>query len=325
MAILIDPPAWPAHGTLWSHLVSDSGYDELHTFARRLSVPRRGFDLDHYDVPASLHDRAIALGARPVTARDVVFALRNAGLRVRQAEREAVTPLRRRQFLSAEWASLGDLIGAGAARSAQHDWLALGETLIARWNEAHRSYHDERHLEDVLLALDQLATRGERVSADTLLAAWFHDAVYTGTGDDELASAELATSTLAQLPLDAALVSRVGEFIVATTPAREVRDPATPLAQLLDADLSIFAAAPHRYQQYSESVRLEYAHVPEPDFASGRSRILSTYLEQPAIYRTGTAQQLWEQRARRNVELEIERLLGGTAGAAQLSPTAPTR
>jgi hypothetical protein len=219
MAILIDPPAWPAHGTLWSHLVSDSGYDELHAFAKRLSVPRRGFDLDHYDVPASLHDRAIALGALPVTARDVVFALRNAGLRVRQAEREAVTPLRRRQFLSAEWANLGDLVGAGAARSAQHDWLALGETLIARWNEAHRSYHDERHLEDVLLALDQLATRGERVSADTLLAAWFHDAVYTGTGDDELASAELATSTLAQLPLDAALVSRVGEFIVAPLPA----------------------------------------------------------------------------------------------------------
>lgn len=308
MAILIDPPAWPAHGTLWSHLVSDSGYDELHAFARRLGVPRRGFDLDHYDVPASLYERAVALGARPVAARDVVHALRGAGLRVRQAEREAVTPLRRRQFLVSEWASLGELVGAGAARSAQHDWLALGETLIARWNEAHRSYHDERHLEDVLLALDHLATRGERVAPDTLLAAWFHDAVYTGTGDDELASAALATSALAQLPLDAALVSRVGEFIVATTPARELRDPAAPLAHLLDADLSIFAAAPHRYRQYSESVRLEYAHVPEPDFSSGRSRILSSYLEQPAIYRTGTAQQLWEQRARRNVLAEIEQL-----------------
>ncbi|WP_336661069.1 DUF4031 domain-containing protein [Leucobacter sp. MMO-161] len=310
MAILIDPPAWPAHGTLWSHLVSDSGYDELHAFARKLGVPRRGFDLDHYDVPASLYERAVALGARPVAARDVVHALRGAGLRVRQADRQSVTPVRRRQFLVSEWASLGERVGAGAARGAQDSWWHLGDTLIARWNEAHRSYHDERHLEDVLLALDHLASRGERVAAETLLAAWFHDAVYTGTGDDELASAQLATSTLAQFSLDAALVARVGAHIVATTPAREVLDPATPLAHLLDADLSIFAAAPHRYQQYVQAVRLEYAHVSEPDFASGRSRILSSYLQQPTIYRTGTAQQLWEQRARRNVLSEIEQLRG---------------
>ena len=38
MAILIDPPAWPAHGTLWSHLVSDSDYDELHAFAALLGL-----------------------------------------------------------------------------------------------------------------------------------------------------------------------------------------------------------------------------------------------------------------------------------------------
>ncbi|QZY51783.1 DUF4031 domain-containing protein [Leucobacter tenebrionis] len=318
MAILIDPPAWPAHGTLWSHLISDSGYDELHAFARRLGVPRRGFDLDHYDVAASLYERAIALGARPVSGKDVVHALLGSGLRVRQAERPVVTPVRRRQFLIAEWAGLGALISADSSRVSAEDWLRLGENLVTRWNEPHRSYHDERHLEDVLLALDHLAVRGERVSPVTLLAAWFHDAVYTGAtgaeaGGDEFASAHLATGSLAALGLDPALVRQVGEFIVATTPAREVRDPAPPLAHLLDADLSIFAASPHRYQQYTEAVRLEYAHVPEPDFASGRSRILSAYLDQPAIYRTGTAQQLWEQRARENVGAEIERLRGAAA------------
>ncbi|MFT4231967.1 MAG: DUF4031 domain-containing protein [Leucobacter sp.] len=313
MAILIDPPAWPAHGTLWSHLVSDADYDELHTFARRLGIPRRSFDLDHYDVPASQHATAIALGAKPVTGKAVVHALRDAGLRVRQTDRETATPLRRRQYLRSEWAQLGDLANAARSRTDETAWLQLGDTLIARWNEPHRRYHDERHLEDVLLALDHLATRGERLSPATLLAAWFHDAVYTGAagdaaGDDELASAHLAVTSLGALPLDAALVNEVGEFIVATTPAREVRDPATPLTHLLDADLSIFAAPPHRYRQYAEAVRVEYAHVPEPDFAVGRSRILSGYLEQPTIYRTSTAQQLWEQRARENVRAEIAQL-----------------
>ncbi|WP_449281856.1 DUF4031 domain-containing protein [Leucobacter sp.] len=308
MAILIDPPAWPAHGTLWSHLVSDSDYDELHAFAKRLGIPRRSFDLDHYDVPAARYEQAVALGAQAVTAKDVVHELRNAGLRVRQVERETVTPMRRRQYLHAEWTELGATLGTADSHRAD-DWHHLGEHLIARWNEPHRSYHDERHLEDVLLALDHLATRGERLSPATLLAAWFHDAVYTGTPEsDELGSAHLATTSLSGLSIDPSLVSQVGEFIVATIPAREVPDPAAPLAHLLDADLSIFAAPPHRYEQYSVAVRAEYAHVPEADFAVGRSSILSSYLKQPAIYRTGAARLLWERRARENVTQEIERL-----------------
>ena len=30
MTVLIDTPLWPKHGTVWSHLVSDSSIDELH-------------------------------------------------------------------------------------------------------------------------------------------------------------------------------------------------------------------------------------------------------------------------------------------------------
>ena len=53
MTVLIDTPLWPKHGTVWSHLVSDASIDELHAFARRMDVPPRAFDLDHYDVPIS--------------------------------------------------------------------------------------------------------------------------------------------------------------------------------------------------------------------------------------------------------------------------------
>lgn len=78
--ILIDPPAWPAHGQLWSHLVSDVSYDELHEFALRVGVSR-GFDRDHYDVPASRYDDIVAAGALPVSSREIVVRLRSAGLR----------------------------------------------------------------------------------------------------------------------------------------------------------------------------------------------------------------------------------------------------
>ena len=310
MTILIDPPAWPAHDTLWSHLVSDASHDELHAFAKRLGVPRRGFDLDHYDVPASLHERAVALGARPVTAKELLRGMQDAGPRVRQVDRGIMTPIRRREYLTAEWAALGEGFGIAAFERGEGSWRLLGDSLLARWNEPHRRYHDERHLEDVLLSLDQLAVRGERVSPATLLAAWFHDAVYAGTPSDELDSAQLATESLSSFALDAALLERVHAMIVATTPGREEADPDPALAHLLDADLAIFAAPPHRYARYAAAVREEYAHVPDAEFAAGRARILQAYLDRPAIYRTATARGLWEHRARANVAAELERLTG---------------
>lgn len=88
MAILIDEPMWPAHGRLWSHLVSDTSLDELHAFARDQGIPNRGFDLDHYDVPEEQHARLVAAGARAVTGHVLVKALIASGLRVRQRDRQ---------------------------------------------------------------------------------------------------------------------------------------------------------------------------------------------------------------------------------------------
>jgi hypothetical protein len=84
MAVYIDRPLWPARGRLWSHMVSDVSYDELHAFADRLGVPRRAFDRDHYDVPAEVYDAAIDLGAAPVGSQELVTRLIGAGLRRRK-------------------------------------------------------------------------------------------------------------------------------------------------------------------------------------------------------------------------------------------------
>ena len=83
--ILIDPPNAPGRGRLWSHLASDSSYDELHAFAREIGVPERGFDRDHYDVPSEWYDKVVEAGATPVSSRELVTRLVKAGLRVRKA------------------------------------------------------------------------------------------------------------------------------------------------------------------------------------------------------------------------------------------------
>jgi len=87
MTVLIDQPIWPAHDTVWAHIVSDTSLEELHDFAQRAGIPRRGFDLDHYDVPARMWSQLVALGAEPVGVRDFVRRLEASGLRVPQRDR----------------------------------------------------------------------------------------------------------------------------------------------------------------------------------------------------------------------------------------------
>jgi hypothetical protein len=88
--ILIDQPIWPAHDTFWAHLVSDNSLEELHEFAAIAGIPRRGFDGDHYDVPAHKYDELVAQGALPVTVRQLVERLRDSGLRITQKEKRGL-------------------------------------------------------------------------------------------------------------------------------------------------------------------------------------------------------------------------------------------
>ncbi len=89
MTVYIDPPTWPGHGRLWSHLVSDTSYEELHRFAARVGLPRRAFERDHYDVVAERFEDVLAAGAELVTSRELVARLRGAGLRRRKTSRLA--------------------------------------------------------------------------------------------------------------------------------------------------------------------------------------------------------------------------------------------
>ena len=75
---------------MWAHLVSDSSLDELHAFAAEAGIPRRGFDGDHYDVPAHKYDELVAQGATPVGVRELVERLRDSGLRITQRQKRGL-------------------------------------------------------------------------------------------------------------------------------------------------------------------------------------------------------------------------------------------
>ncbi len=89
MTVLVDAPTWPGHGRLWSHLASDTSFEELHAFAARVGLPPRAFERDHYDVVAERFDDVVAAGAVLVTSREIVVRLQRAGLRRRKVSRLA--------------------------------------------------------------------------------------------------------------------------------------------------------------------------------------------------------------------------------------------
>ncbi len=91
MAILIDEARWWFRDRRWCHLVSDASLDELHEFARRHGIPRRGFQGDHYDIPEELRPELIAGGAEVVTSRELLRRLRSGGLRLTPTERRRFT------------------------------------------------------------------------------------------------------------------------------------------------------------------------------------------------------------------------------------------
>ncbi|MGJ6980050.1 DUF4031 domain-containing protein [Aestuariimicrobium soli] len=321
MAILIDTPRWPAHGTLFGHLVSDRSLTELHRFARSVEIPLRAFDHDHYDVAERHLERLVAAGALPVTSRELVSRLTAGGLRVRRPEKlpaaaSLIDPLR------ALWADLVTNFHRRARPTGAERGLVepacgslydagLGDDLLAAWSAPTRHYHDPRHLWMMLAALDQLgeATPALRLATPTLrLATWFHDAVYDGVpGRDEEESARWAERALPGL-VDDATVAEVARLVRLTTTHRPDPDDAAGQA-LSDADLSTLAGPEARYWMYARAIRLEYAHVDDAAFRTGRATVLQGFLDTPRLFHTETGHRLWEGQARANISRELDFLL----------------
>lgn len=128
--IVVDDARWMAHGRRWAHLTSTTDFAELHDFAEAIGKRRVGFQGDHYDVDEAERERALAAGAVRVSSREIVRALRVAGLR-----RSAAKP--RLDNALSERCQLGhiDELLAAAPRLETRCRATLGaaaDTLLAR-------------------------------------------------------------------------------------------------------------------------------------------------------------------------------------------------
>lgn len=178
------------------------------------------------------------------------------------------------------------------------------EELLERWAEPHRHYHSTSHLRSGLEALEQLGGGPtERV------AFWFHDAVHSNsTPADETASAELAAALLAG-HLPAAEIAEVQRLIMLTTHHQPDASD-LPGSRLCDADLSGMGSRWEDYLDNITGIRAELPQFDEEQWRHGRARFLERFLDHEWLFHTARGQELWEHRARTNMERELELLRG---------------
>lgn len=321
MSIYIDPPVWPAHSTVFSHLISDVSLAELHEFAATAGISKRAFDRDHYDVPAHLYEDLVRAGAKELSGAQLTRTLITSGLRIPLKERpEKIRPRLLRAWEAAFTPHLKHVEAPAELRAQLTAQVAeLGESLLQAWEQPHRAYHHSGHLSQMLSDLDRLyahRTQGSTPLA-LILAAWFHDAVYEGApGEDERRSEQLASASLKPLVTAGLLTEQEQQMVsllVHATATHELPESAdlpagyepTDIQLFLDADMAILAADSARYRRYLRGVRSEYSHFDNEAFRTGRTTFLRSILGRERIFLSEEAFKLWEEPARANLRAEL--------------------
>ena len=338
MSIYIDPPTWPAHGTVFSHLISDASLAELHEFAAAAGISERAFDRDHYDVPAHLYDELVRAGAKELSGAELTRTLIASGLRIPLKERpEKIRPRLLRAWEAAFAPCLNTPrlkhVEAPAASQAQltAQVAELGESLLQAWEQPHRAYHHSGHLSQMLTDLDRLYTHRTQGSTPLalVLAAWFHDAVYEGApGEDERRSEQLASASLEPLVTAGLLTGhelQMVSLLVRATATHELPESAdlpagyepADIQFFLDADMAILAADSARYRRYLRGVRSEYSHLDDEAFRAGRTTFLRSILGRKRIFLSEEGLQLWEEPAQTNLQAELSEWAQGPQGLLQ--------
>ncbi len=213
------------------------------------------------------------------------------------------------------------MVASSAESRLRLQWaLAVGRSipasacldgLISRYREPHRRYHGLAHVARVADVVDVLL--GEVDVADPVavrLSAFFHDAVYDPrSSTNEADSARLARRQLPPLDVSGAVTTEVARLIMLTGGHLPAGDDDAAGQVLLDADLEVLGAPPNVYATYATGVRVEYSHVDDETWRSGRAAVLRGFLARDHLFHTPLMRRS-EPRARSNLSAELAALNG---------------
>lgn len=179
----------------------------------------------------------------------------------------------------------------------------LWKEIETRYAEKSRHYHTLTHIESLMLEL--IPVKGSFTSWPVVVfATVYHDIIYKASkSNNEEKSADFAEERLRCIAVPPELIDRCRDFIIATK-RHEPFDSEIDL--FTDADLSILGSDSTTYQSYTRQIRKEYSIYPDVLYKPGRKKVLLHFLDMPFIYKTEFFRDKYEDKARRNLEEELD-------------------
>ncbi len=178
-------------------------------------------------------------------------------------------------------------------------------SLVPRYQEPHRYYHNLTHIEQMLIDLHQLNPRGTITLAQHL-AVWFHDAVYDPTrNDNEERSAAVLYESVKECMNDT-VIGTANALILNTRLHTLDLVVDSEHARFLDADLAGLGKSFDHYLTNTIKIRLEYHHLDNKEFKDSRLNFIEMMLKKRSIYYSVIGQYLYEAQARANLEQELK-------------------
>ncbi|XP_060596879.1 uncharacterized protein LOC132750843 [Ruditapes philippinarum] len=187
--------------------------------------------------------------------------------------------------------------------------------IVSKYSEKQRYYHTLNHVTHMFSLFDEVRDKLSRPNL-VAMAIFFHDLVYEPKEkDNEEKSAALFEEFSSHFETKHDRDSKaVYDWIIATKQhSTEVhRMPGVygqdDLHYFLDMDMAILGTSDSSYKTYADNIRKEYIHIPELLFKEGRAKVLQSFLTVPNIYATEIFRRKFEDKARANIEAEIETL-----------------
>ncbi|MDA6072531.1 hypothetical protein NJT12_23185 [Flavobacterium sp. AC] len=184
-----------------------------------------------------------------------------------------------------------------SANEIQQNWTDLEKA----YSNKSRHYHNLKHLEDMIECYETYFDK-LKLPNEVLFSIFYHDYIYKSSKkDNELKSAEFTLSILPEnIQLDKQLVF---DAICATQ--QHQHNIIEDINWLIDFDLKILARDWEEYKIYFEQIRKEYSIYPDFLYKPGRAKALKHFLENEFIFQTEDFRDLYEEKARFNIEKEI--------------------
>lgn len=187
-----------------------------------------------------------------------------------------------------------------SANEIQQNWLDLEKA----YSKKSRHYHNLTHLKEMIESFELYRDKLQNPN-EILFSIFYHDFVYSASKkDNELKSAEYSLAILSEnVNLNKQLVF---DAICATQ--QHQHNVIEDINWLIDFDLKILAKDWDDYKIYFEQIRKEYRIYPDFLYKPGRAKALKHFLKNEFIFQTDEFRNLYEGKAKTNIEKEIKLL-----------------